>query len=59
MTECNTMEPTVFCPLCGIDSVLGDAYGLPVEDPTFLKDMHARWFETAYTRRSTTNPTQF
>jgi hypothetical protein len=46
----NTMEPTVFCPLCGMDSVLGDASGLPVEDPAFLKGMHTRWFETAKTR---------
>ena len=43
----NTMEPTVFCPLCGMDSVLGDASGLPVEDPAFLKGLHARWFEAA------------
>lgn len=35
---------TAFCPSCGIDSVLGDASGLPVADSTFLTAMQARWF---------------
>jgi hypothetical protein len=33
------------CPLCGIDSVIGDASGLPVGSPAFLADMHEFWFE--------------
>lgn len=38
---------TAICPHCGIDSVLFSAGGLPVEDPEFLRMMHARWFETS------------
>ena len=40
------MEPTVFCPFCEMDSVVGDASGLPIEDPAFLESMRKRWFET-------------
>jgi hypothetical protein len=36
---------TAFCPECQIDSVVGDASGLPVEDPAFLAAMHEFWFE--------------
>jgi hypothetical protein len=43
------MEPadnwTAICPHCGIDSVVGSASGLPVNDPTFLQAMHDYWFE--------------
>ena len=28
---------TALCPRCGIDSVLGSASGLPVEDSVFLE----------------------
>ena len=35
---------TARCPHCGIDSVIGDASGLPMETP-FLDAMYARWFE--------------
>ena len=35
---------TAHCPRCFIDSVIGDASGLPVEDPAFLAAMHAMWF---------------
>ena len=34
---------TAICPRCGIDSVIGDASGYPVEDD-FLKRMNAHWF---------------
>ena len=36
-------EKTALCPLCGIDSVLGDASGLPITD-LFLEKMHEYWF---------------
>ena len=32
-------ERTALCPKCMIDSVLGDASGLPIS-PTFLAEMH-------------------
>jgi len=35
---------TAVCPQCQIDSVLGDASGLPVSEPGFLKAMQNRWF---------------
>ena len=35
---------TALCPKCGIDSVIGDASGIPVADPGFLKKMKRRWF---------------
>ncbi len=34
---------TALCQLCGIDSVIGDACGLPLT-PAFLAEMHAHWF---------------
>ena len=38
---------TALCALCQIDSVIGDASGYPVESPSFLAEMHLRWFETS------------
>ena len=35
---------TACCPDCSIDSVLGDASGLPVSDPEFLMAMNRAWF---------------
>ncbi len=35
---------TALCAYCGIDSVLPDASGLPIDDPEFLKAMRAHWF---------------
>lgn len=34
---------TALCPRCGIDSVIGDASGYPIDD-AFLRAMNARWF---------------
>lgn len=34
---------TATCPHCGIDSVIGDAIGLTI-DEAFLRAMHDRWF---------------
>jgi hypothetical protein len=36
---------TALCPRCSIDSVLGDAAGLPISDPAFLREMKAIWFD--------------
>ncbi len=35
-----TKEGTVFCQNCGIDSVIGDASGLPVTSPEFVDNLH-------------------
>ncbi|MFT3808618.1 MAG: hypothetical protein QM698_01740 [Micropepsaceae bacterium] len=37
-------DDTALCPKCGIDSVIGDASGFPVER-AFLIQMRARYFE--------------
>ena len=36
---------TALCPRCGIDSVIGDASGLPVNERAFLSEMHTHWFD--------------
>jgi hypothetical protein len=36
-------EGTALCPFCGIDSVIGDASGYPVESE-FLEKMEKYWF---------------
>jgi len=35
---------TAMCPRCGIDSVIGETSGFPVNDRTFLKQMNEFWF---------------
>jgi hypothetical protein len=35
---------TALCPECQIDSVVGDASGLPVSDPRFLKEVHDLYY---------------
>ena len=42
---------TALCPLCGIDSVIGEASGYPVADPSFLSDMHDLWFLRSHATR--------
>lgn len=37
-------EDTALCPLCGVDSVIGDASGYEMT-PAFLGAMHEFWFE--------------
>jgi hypothetical protein len=49
----NEGDGTAVCPLCQIDSVIGDASGLPIEDRRFLVSMHEYWFER------TQSPEQF
>lgn len=41
--EENARGQTALCPRCGIDSVIGDASGLPIA-PEFLARMEAHWF---------------
>lgn len=41
-----TQEPTVFCPICGVDAVVGDASGYPVTYKTFLELMNSYNFQT-------------
>lgn len=36
-------EETAICPRCGIDSVLPDASGIPL-DRDFVAEMHRYWF---------------
>lgn len=38
-TPHGTLEPTVFCPSCGIDTVIGDASGYDVKNKGFLEYM--------------------
>jgi hypothetical protein len=42
-TDESGVGQTALCPKCGIDSVLGDASGFPIER-SFLERMNARWF---------------
>lgn len=35
---------TAFCPICEVDSVLGNASSYPVEDPAFIREMHQYFF---------------
>ena len=37
-------DRTGFCPYCMIDSLLGDASGLPVQDRSFLDAMNEKFF---------------
>lgn len=37
-------EQTALCPNCGIDSVIGDKSGYPIEK-YFMRLMHRRWFD--------------
>ena len=37
-------NPTIFCPYCGIDSLIGDASGYCIT-AEFLSDMHDYWFK--------------
>ena len=34
---------TVFCPVCALDTVIGDCSGLPVNDPAFIVAMNRRF----------------
>ena len=44
VTRFLAIENTALCPECTIDSVMGDASGLPVADKSFLLAMHEVWF---------------
>jgi hypothetical protein len=37
---------TAICPFCGIDSIIGDRSGFPIE-AAFLQRMRNRWFKFA------------
>ena len=45
VTRFLAVENTALCPECTIDSVIGDASGLPIADRAFLLAMHEFWFE--------------
>ena len=38
------VHATAFCAKCGIDSVIGDASGYPINDPVFVELMGLYWF---------------
>lgn len=40
----NDTEEFAMCPHCGIDSVIGDASGIAINDE-FLREMNKHWFE--------------
>ena len=35
---------TLLCPMCGIDCILGDASGYPIQDPEFINACTEDWF---------------
>jgi hypothetical protein len=37
--------PTVFCPVCAFDTVVGDRSGYPVDDPEFITAMNRKYFK--------------
>lgn len=39
-------DQCAICPKCMIDSVIGDASGLPVTEPAWLESMYQHWFNT-------------
>lgn len=41
--EVNGEGQTALCPVCGIDSVIGDRSGFPISDE-FLRRMRRHWF---------------
>jgi len=41
--KCKEYEPLALCPKCGIDSIIGDESGFPIE-PEFLSKMKDFWF---------------
>lgn len=43
-------DTTALCPLCGVDAVLGDATGLPIENVEYLQAMHALGFGTCFAK---------
>jgi hypothetical protein len=43
ITRWTDKNQTALCPKCGIDAVLGDASGFPIDD-RFLRRMHSHWF---------------
>ncbi|MDP9314621.1 MAG: cytoplasmic protein [Chloroflexota bacterium] len=45
VTDFLQIERTAICPECMIDSVIGDASGLPITGE-FLQRMHDYWFES-------------
>jgi hypothetical protein len=40
-------QATAICPSCGVDSVIGDASGLPITE-SFLQAMHEQYFEAGH-----------
>ena len=44
-TDDYASQTTALCPVCMIDSVIGDASGFPVADKTFLDGMYEYFFE--------------
>lgn len=43
--EMSAFGRTAICPKCGIDSVIGDKSGYPLDD-AFLNRMHSHWFKS-------------
>lgn len=35
---------TAMCPICGIDAIIGDKSGMPIDDIEFLKQMQSIYF---------------
>ena len=39
-------DDTALCPICGMDAVLGDASGLPIEDTSYIRRICIKAFKT-------------
>lgn len=44
ITERPPKGRTLQCPMCGIDCLLGDASGYPIDDPEFVMACSEAWF---------------
>ena len=41
--EPDVKQVTAICPYCGIDAVISEGHGFPI-NKEFLKEMHKKWF---------------
>ena len=40
-------DASAFCPNCGMDYVVGDASGLPIQNPDFVSRLNSTWDQNA------------
>lgn len=42
-----SVKGAAMCPNCGMDYVLGDASGLPIQNPNFMRKLNSTWNQDA------------